>query len=190
MGETMRDFNFFEPYLNPNDKKSSLNYLWGVLIVICLVAIIIFHMTLLKKHKTLQSDLEIIERYNTDVTVVKKLNDITIKKEEAFATENALNQIMSRIGVLDSRANFDDVFLQQLNATVPEFVFISSVQFATDRYYLSGYANAYQNVSQFVFNLKEVDNFKHANLLGVKDELGQFQFEIEIPIPILSGRIQ
>lgn len=175
----MRDFNFFQPFLKSTEKKNGSHLVWVVGIAACLLLIGSYHLYLSRQYKGLQSDLETIEIFNANPTVIKKMADID--KKQQFLSEMdtlAINAQTMSLG-FEMKPHFNDMSMEQISAQVPEDAFIYKMELAPEMIRLTGYAKSYESLSQTVYNLKKIIGLENLSLSSVKNMENQLQFIME-----------
>lgn len=178
----MRDFNFFQPFLKSNEKKNGtwLYWLVGVLFFAALLGGYQLH--LFRQLKSLNSDLETIQIFNTNPTVIKKISQVD--KKQVFLSE--MDVLVQNVQIMtlayDLKPNYTDMSMEQISAQIPEGVFIYKAELSPEMLKFTGYSKNYEALSQTVYNLKKISGYENLSLSSVKDMEGQLQFIMESSI--------
>ena len=178
----MKDFNFFEPYL---DKKEISNY--NILILYAVISITIlglityplinvFRITFLKKNiATMKTSLESSDLY-------KQLNIVEQRKEEITKMEEQLSLIKDIDKVIESRNVINDLLLNKITNKVPKDVFFESLNLSSNQIQIQGSATNNLAIAQFENNLKSDKYFKDIYIPSISLNEGLYNFSISFAL--------
>lgn len=174
----MKDFNFFESYLRPTKTFNFKAYTFALLAVLVFVLLGANHLRLLKQYRDDQKTLDAIIEYNESAMIVSKLQKVDKLQSILSNMEMTFLTIQSEVLEIENKESFDDMYLEKVNAQIPEGVFMIKSDFTEGQCNIQGFSNSYEGISQFVFNLRSVFPNYEVTLDNVQNKEGELQFAV------------
>ncbi len=178
----MKDFNFFEPYL---DKKEVSGYkiliLYAVALVIVLGLIIyplvnVFKINSLKKTvATMKTDLESSDIYERVGIVEQKKEKISELEEKFLLLEDADD-------IIESRDIVNDLLLSKITGKIPKDVFLKSLNLSPEQIQMQGAATNNLAIANLENNLKFDGDFQDIYIPSISLNEGLYNFSINFAL--------
>lgn len=174
----MRDFNYFEPYITVTEKPDRKKYLFVVLILLAVLALVYYHYTLMVQVRALKSDMQSLDLYLNDSRINQQVSVIDAK----LAAERELSSIYNDIIIVKHSIEMEEsvnaLLVDSVNAQMPEDVFLTQLTLFGSRLSITGYSKSMDAISQFGFNLRNIGPFYDVNIPTITEIEGQYQFAI------------
>ncbi|OJV66866.1 MAG: hypothetical protein BGO41_05480 [Clostridiales bacterium 38-18] len=178
----MRDFNYFDPYLNVQVKKNTGMIIIVVLAALMLVLMIYYQILLVQKESSLTTDIAEIESYIQSAEISKKLNDVDIKGKQLENLQTLLGEVSTLNVQLDASSRIDDMLIEQINAQLPQGAFLTEMNLSSNLISIKGYSTEYQTIAQFAYNLRQSDGQYDVLIPSIIENNGNYEFLINITL--------
>lgn len=174
----MRDFNYFDPYLNVQVKKNTGLIIIVVLAALMLALMIYYQILLVQKENTLNTSIAEIENYIHSAEVSKKLNDVDMKEKQLEKLQVLMGDVATLNVQLDATDKIDDMLIEQINAQLPENAFLTELNLSSTLISIRGYSTEYQAVAQFAYNLRYSEGLYDVMIPSIVENNGNYEFLI------------
>lgn len=172
------DFNFFEPYLNAPVKSNIKRNLFILLFIAAIVLMGLYQWELIEESNRLQTQIEEVDAFMMSEEHQEKREKILVKENY----EKALNSTYDSLKATDQQQMESNVvsaaLIEKINAEVPENVFLSNMQIIKGAISFTGFAADYESLSQFVFNIRELDEFAEMSIPTVNELEENLSFSV------------
>lgn len=180
----MRDFNYFDPYLNVQVKKNTGLIIIVVLAALMLALMVYYQILLIQKENTLSNDIAEIENYVHSAEISKKLNDVDIKQKQLENLQTIMGDVATLTVQLDANDKIDDMLIEQINAQLPENAFLTEMNLTNNLITIRGYSTEYQAVAQFAYNLRQSEGLYDVMIPSIVDNNGNYEFLINATLEV------
>lgn len=180
----MRDINFFLPYQEKPPKTRYDMLILFALFAIVSVAILFLEIEMNSKIKSIESEIMDKQLYLNSSDVKNKLEIV----DEKTSRLEYLKKILINLDSLESILNVKGVIhiglFNDINESVPENVYIKTLNISGDQVTINGFADSYDSVAQFQYQLKLNDKFESVEVPTIsEDSFGNFLYS-------LSGKLK
>ncbi len=176
----MNDFNFFEPYIKVPVKRNYSQWFIGVAAIVLVIALGSVQVLYMNKVRQKEDALEALKAYNQSAEVVKSLDLIEQMQARVQALETLYTEVNVTTAQIESENRVTDLFMEEVNAQVPEGVFMDRFNFTGSGVVIEGYAVSYEGVAQLAYNLRNTGRFGDVRLPKIADQNGQLQYVIDL----------
>ena len=183
----MKDFNFFEPYI---DKKETSGYgkliLYTVAPVVILGMIVyplinVFRINFLKKNiTTIKTNLE-------SGAIYERLDAIERKKEKVSEMEKKFALLEDADRIIESRDIVNDLLLNKITGKVPKDIFFRSLNLSSGQIQIQGTATNNLAIAQLENNLRSDKDFKDIYIPNISLNEDLYDFSINFALKDAGG---
>lgn len=174
----MRDFNFFEPYLKVQAKPKRSKILFIVLGALLLALIVYYQVFLILQTKSINNDIAEIDTYLNDSETLRKIDLITFKQTKEAQLTLANDDLNLLIAQLQNQDVIDEMFIDLINAQIPQGLFISEMNLNQESLSTKGYSETYDAIAQFAFNLRESGRFAEVEIPSIVEDNANYVYVI------------
>jgi Tfp pilus assembly protein PilN len=178
----LRDFNYFEPYLKVQAKPKSRNILIVLLAALVLALIVYYQFYLIMQTRALKADIAEVDQYINSEETIKKVSEITDKQNKEAALTLAYTDLNAVAMSIEQTDKLDEMFMDQVNAQIPEGVFISDFNANNEFLTLKGYSTNYYAIAQIAYNLRNSGGFSDVTIPSVTEDNSNYIFLINATI--------
>lgn len=182
----MRDFNFFEPYLQVVKKKNKgtkkKSPLISILKVMVMIGIIVMPLYIFGH---IYMDNRAIDEMNETLNSPEIQEALKrVDEKRAYVTE--LSQFQrDLIKIHKHLADSDIILKDQINAigyALPENVNIIAISLSNEECKIEGSAFTRDAIAEYQFNLRKTDKFENILLKNIDGASNEFYFEIDFQL--------
>ncbi|MGX8795623.1 PilN domain-containing protein [Fusibacter sp. JL298sf-3] len=176
----MNDFNFFEPYIKVPVKRNYSQWFIAVAAIVLVMALGGIQVLYMNKIRQKEAVLEGLKAYNQSPEVVRSLDLIDQMQARVQALETLYTEVNVTTAQIESENRVTDLLMEEVNAQVPEGVFLDRFDFTGGGVVIEGYAVSYEGVAQLAYNLRTTGRYGDVRLPKVADQNGQLQYVIDL----------
>ncbi len=174
----MRDFNYFDPYLNVQVKKNTGLIIIVVLAALMLVLMIYYQILLQHKITNLNDSIAEVESYIQSSDVSQRLTLVDLKQKQIENLQTLLADVTNLSLQINSNYKIDDMLIEQINAQLPEGAFLTELNITGSIVTIRGYSLEYQSIAQFAYNIRESNGMSEVMIPSIADNNGNYEFLI------------
>lgn len=174
----MRDFNFFEPYLKVQAKPKRSKVLLIILGALVLALIIYYQVFLILQTSKLNSDIAEVDEYLNAPETLRHLDLINIKQTKETQLSLANDDLNLLIAQLKNEDIIDEMFIDLINAQIPQGLFVSEMNLSQESLTAKGYSEDYDAIAQFAYNLRESGRFSDVQIPSVVEDNANYVYLI------------
>lgn len=174
----MRDFNFFESYINVSVKPNRSKYLWLIVVILIFGGMGYYQLFLMRAIAMTNSEIDAIEAYLKAPETLSQVKTVDEKIEAETALQSVYQMLQSSTEMVEQKHALDDMLIEVINAQVPEDTFLMDLSLTENRLSLGGYTTQYDLVAQLAFNLRQLSQFSNVLIPVISEIDGQYQFTI------------
>ena len=176
----MKDFNFFSSYDKKGEKlldKEGIFYIVLSMVVIFTLCYGIFNAISIKK---LNKDLVILQEKFEEKNQDETIKDLKKKEAEITRFKKDIDKIYALDNFVMDKDFLDDELLTGIESSLPNNLFISSMDLNNDIIKISGKSRDKKSIGQFQFNLKNLELFEELFIPQIRQEGNHFEFSIDM----------
>ncbi len=178
----MRDFNFFEPYLDKKDVSSWNNLILYIIGAVLVLGLIIFPVVNGIKINSLKKNITVMKNNLESSDTYERINIVEQKEEKLAELEQKLSLLESVDRVIESRDLVNDVLLERVTNKVPKDVYFKSLSLSQGQIQIQGGANHNLAIAHLENNLKSDDTFKDIYIPSISLSEGIYNFSINFAL--------
>lgn len=181
----MNEINFFE-----QRKRELINIdinayvISGIAIGVLLVGSILINANLSRDIKALNNSIN--ENTVELQQIQNEINEANAKASEEVTEEKTVIDIKTKtvqeIKKLSELKVVSSETIQAIQDSMPDLLFLSSLELVDDTLTLTGYTKSSNSVAQFQYNLNKTENIYNAFVPVIDNELGSYSFKITAKI--------
>lgn len=174
--------NFFHPFIKEKP-KTNLGRLFAAIAAVLLVAVlIVITATLLFKEAALKTSIDDLNAEINSRQMVEGLERVDRLEQIHQKLSNTEARLIVAQDQFNQANTMSDDLVNLINAQIPDKVFLSGIDVSGNSVSLTGFSGDHQNISQFVYNLRNTGKFENINLGTISSEDGNFGFNITFDI--------
>jgi type IV pilus assembly protein PilN len=174
----MKDFNFFDPYLNVSVKPDKTKLIFLFLVLAVLIVLVFLQVNLIISTQIVKSDIEDIDLFISSSDTISKLGDYQAKselKENLTNTLAGIKQINSEIEASDF---LDKSIIEEINSELPDNVFVSNMRIDTQLVDISGYSSSHEGIAQLAYNLRMTGRYSDVQVSNIVGNEENYSFKL------------
>lgn len=174
----MSDFNFFEPFIEPPAKQSSMRLIFLIVLGALAIGITYIQINYFTEKALLEASIDEQLAYLNSSEVVNKTTALN-EKETAYSALKIVSEELNFFEILiQLKGKLHVGLLETIHQKVPEYVFVNTMNVTATEMIISGYADSYESVALFQHQLRQVDQFRQVFVPSVVEEQGNYLFTI------------
>ena len=178
----MRDFNFFEPYLDRREISTyNVLILYAVALVLVL-GLIIYPLINIFRIKSLEKSIAVVKGNLESSVIYERLSVVEQKKEKVSELEEKLLLLEDIDKIIESRDVINDLLLSKITGKVPKDVFFKSLYLSSGQIQIQGAANDNLAVAHLESNLKSDEDFEDIYISNISLDEGLYNFSINFAL--------
>lgn len=175
----MSTYNFFEPFEQAPVRKSHKSLILILAFIFMCALLGGYHYYLYQNELQVKSEIAEIEAYINSSSVKSKLEIVEAKKKKVDEMNELLAVMRTMSMQIDSQTVVTADYLKMLDDQLDANIFLTNLTVEGNMITLQGYADSYEAVAQFMFNLKAAGGvYDIAAPMIIKDESG-YQFRLD-----------
>lgn len=176
----MRDFNFFEPFVVVKKPVNSKKLIGAFALLVVVMGLIVYQVFMFMKIGGIESEIADLKGEINAPETKNKLSIVDAKMNQ----EAALQLVASDLELLELRAMVenvaDDMFMDSVNAQVPEGVFVTELRRSDGQLSLKGFSESYEGIAQLAYNLRGISPGYVVGIPEVTDSEGAYYYTITL----------
>ena len=176
----MRDFNFFEPYINLQTKPKKNIILFVILGALLLAALVYYQYLLYAQQNALKGDIAEIQAFINSPNTINKIGEIEQKQarfDELVAVKNDLLVFSDEVTLSDK---IDDMLVEQINAQMPSNLFLREMSMNSNTITINGYSQEFASIAQFAYNLRDSNKFSDVLIPTIVENNGNYDYTLTV----------
>lgn len=178
----MKDFNFFEPYLDKKEISSYNNLVLYITISIITSSLVIWPLINISRINSLKKDIAAMKTNLESETVRGRLDIIEQKNEKVYEMEKTLSLLEDIDGIIEKRDVVSDLLLKKITDKAPKDVFFRSLNFSSSQVQMQGAATNSLAIAHLKDNLKSDEDFKDIYISNISLDGGLYNFSINFAL--------
>ena len=178
----MKDFNFFELYLDIKGISSYNNLVLYITISIITLGLVIWPLINIFRIDSLKKDIAVMKTNLESETVCGRLNIIEQKNEKVYEMEKNLSLLESIDEVIKKRDVVSDLLLKKITDKTPKDVFFRLLNFSPGQVQMQGAATNSLAIAHLKDNLKSDKDFKDIYISNISLDEGLYNFSINFAL--------
>ncbi|NLJ78713.1 MAG: PilN domain-containing protein [Tissierellia bacterium] len=183
----MRDFNFFEPYMDKKGFKIEEKLIY-YFIIIALSLSLLSYMTYNQiRIRRLSDEIAKLKSVAEDELTNRKyeeIREVEEQTEELGASLEEVKDIDARLR--DEVGIIDDLLLKAITSRIPEDLFFSSMNMHSDNIEIIGVAQDRQTIAELGRSLEMIEKFKEVFISSISKEDLYYRFNLSINLKDVS----
>ncbi len=178
----LKDFNFFQPYLDSGEKSKETKLSKMIVASILIVGLTVF--PLLNAWKIYKGNNEVTavsNVFNSPALQEGKRNFDTLMVELDSLKENTTN-FQGLISYFHQESMINDYLLYTINEQIPENVFLQTLKITKKEIQLQGIAKNKTAIALFENNLRRIDGFKDIFIPNIIEDSNHYTFTLSLSI--------
>ena len=178
----MKDFNFFEPYLDKREISGYNVLIWYAAALVVVLGLIIYPLVNLFRINSLKKSIAVMKGNLESSTLYERLNIIEQKKEKVSELDEKLLLLENADKIIENRDVLNDLLLSKITGKVPKDVFFKSLNLSPDQIQIQGAATNNLAVAHLESNLKSDKVFKDIYISNISLDDGLYNFSINFAL--------
>lgn len=178
----MKDFNFFEPYLDKREISGpNVLILYAVALVVVL-GLIIYPLINVFKINSLKKSITTMKTSLESSNIYERLNIVEQKKETVSEMEEKFLLLRDADKIIESRDIVNDLLLNKITEKIPKEVFLKSLNLSAEQIQMQGAATSNLAVACLETNLKSDRDFRDIYISNISLNEGLYDFSINFAL--------
>lgn len=178
----MKDFNFFEPYLDKREISGpNVLILYAVALVVVL-GLIIYPLINVFKINSLKKSITTMKTSLESSNIYERLNIVEQKKETVSEMEEKYLLLKDADKIIESRDIVNDLLLNKITEKIPKEVFLKSLNLSAEQIQMQGAATSNLAVACLETNLKSDRDFRDIYISNISLNEGLYDFSINFAL--------
>ena len=178
----MKDFNFFEPYLDKKEISTYDSLVLFVVVPIMALGMIIYPLINVLRTNSLNKHIAVTKTHLESSAIYERLEIVEQKEEKVSEMEEKLSLFENVDKVIESKNFINDLLLKKITNKVPEGVFLKSLSLSSDQIRIQGAAVNNLAVAHLENNLKSDKDFKDIYIPSISLGGGLYNFSINFAL--------
>ncbi len=174
----MSDYNFFDPYIVPPKRFEFKNFWVIFLFVVLFAALFWSYLVMQQRVDKLNAENDEIKDYINSDSIHKKIEEANLMNN-AIADYSEISTMLSIVNSVENQSSsFDSTHLEMLNRTMPDDVFIDTINAKRTELSLIGHAESIEGIALFNHRLSNQEVFDISEIKHIQGEVGKYSYEI------------
>ncbi len=182
----MKDFNFFEPYLDKKEISSYNSLILFIVASIMVLGLIIYPLVNVFRINSLKKSIAVMKTDLESSGIYEKLDIVEQKKEKVSKMEEQLSLMENVDQVIESRDVVNNLLLSKITSKVPKDVFLKSLNLSSGQIQIQGAATNNLAVAHLENNLKSDEDFKDIYIPSISLNEGLYNFSINFALKTIE----
>lgn len=180
----MKDFNFFEPYLDKREISGPNVLIFYAVALVVVLGLIIYPLINVFKINSLNKSVTAMKTSLESSTIYERLDIVEQKKEKVSEMEEKSLLLKDADKIIESRDVVNDLLLNRITEKIPKEVFLKSLNLSADLIQMQGMATGNLAVACLETNLKSDKGFKDIYISNISLRDGLYDFSIDFALKI------
>lgn len=167
----MRDFNFFQPYLEKTEQKKDASGFIFIAIILAFIlsagGFTVYQNILIKK---LEAEKVQQEKYLNSKEIQEKLKELNENKRKKSVVQEYRELLLSIKKDVYNADVIGKSLIDNINSTMPQDVFLETLKFENGEIEFSGISAKRVSIAEFQNNLKELKLFQDVYVQDIQQE--------------------
>lgn len=182
----MKDFNFFESYLDKKEILSYNNLILYIVASIVILGLIICPLINIFRINSLKKSIAVMKTNLESSGIYERLDIVEQKKEKVSKMDEQLSLMENVDQVIESRDVVNDLLLSKITSKVPKDVFLKSLNLSSGQIQIQGAATNNLAIAHLENNLKSNQDFKDIYIPNILLNEGLYNFSINFALKIIE----
>lgn len=178
----MRDFNFFEPFIEKRQFKFDKMLLLYLVLFIVLVGLIVVGGLNQIKIATLNKDVDSLKVVANNPEINAKVNDIKAFEEETAQYKAEVERIIALDQSIQARDVIGENLLKDINTKLPQEVFLTNMTASGWQVMISGFAEDKYSIAEFAKGLTELPLVNDVFISSISEVEDYYNYNLEITL--------
>ncbi|HZK57144.1 MAG TPA: PilN domain-containing protein [Clostridia bacterium] len=178
----MKDFNFFEPYLDKREISGPNVLIFYAVALVVVLGLIIYPLINVFKINSLKKSVTAMKTSLESSTIYERLDIVEQKKEKVSEMEEKSLLLNDADKIIESRDVVNDLLLNRITEKIPKEVFLKSLNLSADLIQMQGMATGNLAVACLETNLKSDKGFKNIYISNISLKDGLYDFSISFAL--------
>lgn len=178
----MKDFNFFEPYLDKKEITSYNNLILYLVAGLVVLGLIIYPIINIFRINSLNKSIAVMKTDLESSSIYEKLNIVEEKKEKLAEMEEKLSLLENIDRVIEDRDIINDLLINQITNKVPRDVFFTSLNLSASQIQIQGAATNNLAIAHLESNLRSDEDFEEVYIPNISLNEGLYNFSINFAL--------
>lgn len=178
----MKDFNFFEPYLDKREISGPNVLIFYAVALVVVLGLIIYPLINVFKINSLKKSVTAMKTSLESSTIYERLDIVEQKKEKVSEMEEKSLLLNDADKIIESRDVVNDLLLNRITEKIPKEVFLKSLNLSADLIQMQGMATDNLAVACLETNLKSDKGFKDIYISNISLRDGLYDFSISFAL--------
>ncbi len=178
----MKDFNFFEPYLDKKEISSYNNIILYTVAAVVVLGMIIYPLVNVFKISSLKKHVAAMKTNLESSDIYERLDVVKQKKEKLSETEERLSLLKDVDNVIEGKDVINDSLLNKITGKVPKDAFLKSLNLSPAQIRIEGTATNNLAVAHLENNLRSDTDFKDVYIPSISLREGLHDFSINFAL--------
>ena len=180
----MKDFNFFEPYLDKREISGPNVLIFYAVALVVVLGLIIYPLINVFKINSLNKSVTAMKTSLESSTIYERLDIVEQKKEKVSEMEEKSLLLRDADKIIESRDVVNDLLLNRITEKIPKEVFLKSLNLSAGQIQMQGMATGNLAVACLETNLKSDKGFKDIYISNISLRDGLYDFSIDFALKI------
>lgn len=178
----MKDFNFFEPYLDKREISGPNVLIFYAVALVVVLGLIIYPLINVFKINSLNKSVTAMKTSLESSTIYERLDIVEQKKEKVSEMEEKSLLLNDADKIIESRDVVNDLLLNRITEKIPKEVFLKSLNLSAGQIQMQGMATGNLAVACLETNLKSDKGFKDIYISNISLRDGLYDFSISFAL--------
>lgn len=178
----MRDFNFFEPYIQVQTKPKRNLILMAILAALLLALLVYYQFLLNQRVNELNGDIAEVNAFIESPTTISKIGEIDEKQTRLDNLQTVYADVTVFTESIKASEKIDDMMIEQINAQLPINTFLTELGMTDQMLNIKGYSLEFKQIAQFAYNLRSNGNFADVLIPTINENNGNYDFTLTVVI--------
>lgn len=178
----MKDFNFFEPYLDKKEITTYNNLIFYLLAGVAVVGLIIFPIINGIRINSLKKNIAVMKTDLESSDIYEKLSIVEEKEERLGELEEKLSLLENVDRVIEDRDLINDILIDKITSKVPKDVFFKTLSLSASQIQIQGTATNNLAIAHLENNLKSDEDFQDIYIPSISLSEGLYNFSINFAL--------
>lgn len=179
----MRDFNFFEPYLD-KDFKVSKNFLFYLVFLLGIASLILYGIYNQIIIKNLTAENTVKAYIAEDPTLISKVMDVKEKEDALKQFSEELDSIKDIDKYIEKSNMVNTNFIKLITTKMPEDLYMTSINISNTNISIYGLSQGKLSIAQFKKGLESIDEIKEVFVSYIDRKEDEYSFDMNILLEV------
>jgi len=174
----VRDYNFFSPYAAQPERKNYTNFIAGIIVILFALILIIYEFNLIFENKRLNSEIIDLDTKLQSEEMATDLSRVNQKTDSLASMESQYNLIQELYLNLKQRDTVNPELMDKIASVRPQYLFLMNLNMNPIEITINGYASETKPIAQYLYNLKQIQEFNDVVIQEISLENEHYYFTI------------